>query len=75
MPDDPMHWASAYDFAVGENRYNPKYHSNSEIYRILADFENKYPDAAEFEGGEDYISMTIHSLKISHQVSQFLSLF
>ncbi|GJQ81229.1 hypothetical protein Trydic_g20448 [Trypoxylus dichotomus] len=68
MPDDPMHWASAYDFGISENHYKPKYHSNSELYEILADFENKYPDAAEFEGGDDYISMTIHSLKITHQV-------
>ncbi|KAI4454464.1 protease m14 carboxypeptidase [Holotrichia oblita] len=68
MPDDPMHWASAYDFGISENHYKPKYHSNSEIYQILAEFENKFPDAAEFEGGDNYISMTIHSLKISHQV-------
>ncbi|XP_065172246.1 carboxypeptidase D-like [Atheta coriaria] len=68
MKDDPIHWSSAYDFGVTENLYKPKYHSNSELYSTMAALENRYPDAAEFEAGDDYISMTIHSLKISDKI-------
>lgn len=69
MKDDPLHWASAYDFGIGENQYHPKYHSNEELYAILADMENKNPGVAEFQGGDNYVSMAIHWLKISKDVS------
>ncbi|KAF5286929.1 hypothetical protein FQR65_LT12388 [Abscondita terminalis] len=67
MRNDEQHWASAYDFGVSENQFNPQYHSNSEIYSILAELENKYPDAAEFVSGENFVSMSIRSLKITHK--------
>ncbi|KAF2900813.1 hypothetical protein ILUMI_05352 [Ignelater luminosus] len=68
MRDDPQHWASAYDFGVSDNQFNPKYHANNELYAIMAELENKYPDTAEFVSGDNFISMSIRSLKISHQV-------
>ncbi|XP_074039541.1 carboxypeptidase D svr [Leptinotarsa decemlineata] len=70
MKDDPLHWASAYDFGIGENQYKPKYHTTQEISFILSDMENKYPGAASFEGGDNYVSMTIHSLKISDKIEE-----
>lgn len=69
MRDDPLHWASAYDFGIHENQYNPTWHSNKEISAILADFENKYFGTVGFEGGDNLVSMKIHSIKISHEVS------
>lgn len=71
MKDDPLHWASAYDFAIGENQYKPKYHSSQELYSIMASLENRYPDAAEFHGGEDFVSMAIHWLEISDKVCKY----
>lgn len=68
MKDDPLHWASAYDFGIGENQYKPKYHTSQDINAILAGMENHYSDIAEFEGGDNFISMMIHSLKISNKV-------
>lgn len=69
MKDDPLHWASAYDFGIGENQYHPKYHSNEELYALMADMENRNPGVAEFQGGDNYVSMAIHWLKISKDVS------
>ncbi|KAJ8985210.1 hypothetical protein NQ317_018239 [Molorchus minor] len=69
MKDDKLHWASAYDFGLGENQFNVKYHRNDEIYALLADLENRHPQAAAFEGGDDYVSMEIHSLKITNQIN------
>lgn len=68
MRDDPLHWGSAYDFGLSENQYQLKYHGNSELYSIMSEFENRYKDGASFEGGDDYISMRIHSVKISDDV-------
>lgn len=69
MRDDPQHWASGYDFGISDNQYNPKYHSNSELNSIMANLENKYSGTAEFDSGENFVSMTIRSLKISHEVN------
>ncbi|KAK5638630.1 hypothetical protein RI129_012925 [Pyrocoelia pectoralis] len=68
MRNDEQHWASAYDFGISENQFDPQYHSNSDIHLILAGLENKYPDAAKFDSGDNLDSMAIHSLKISHDV-------
>lgn len=68
MKDDPLHWGSAYDFGIAENQYRPKYHDNGELYTILGELENRYPSTAGFESGENVVSMTIRSLKITHQV-------
>lgn len=70
MKDDPLHWGSAYDFGIAMNQYHPKYHDNSELYTILGDLENRYPSVAEFEAGDNIISMAIHSLKITHEVME-----
>lgn len=70
MRDDPLHWASAYDFGISDNQYNPTYHSNEQIYGMLGDFENRYPESAEFESGESMISINIRSLKLTHEVSE-----
>ncbi|CAG9814957.1 unnamed protein product [Phaedon cochleariae] len=68
MKDDPLHWASAYDFGIGENQYKPQYHTSQEINSILSSMENKYPDAAAFQGGDNLVSMAIRSLKITDKV-------
>ncbi|XP_044260416.1 carboxypeptidase D isoform X2 [Tribolium madens] len=68
MRDDPLHWASAYDFGLGENQYNPKYHTNSELYAIMGALENRYSNVATFKNGDDYVSMTLKSLKITHEI-------
>ncbi|KAF5285144.1 hypothetical protein FQA39_LY16833 [Lamprigera yunnana] len=75
MRNDEQHWASAYDFGVSENQFNPRYHSNSEIYSILADLENKYPDTAEFVSGDNFVSMSIRSLKMTDKVNIFFFTF
>ncbi|RZC31872.1 carboxypeptidase D, partial [Asbolus verrucosus] len=69
MKDDPLHWASAYDFGIGENQYRPKYHTNQELYSLMAQLENQYPSVAGFQSGDDYVSMTLRWLKITDQVS------
>lgn len=69
MRDDGLHWASAYDFGLSRIQYRPKYHSNSEMYAELASFENTYPGVASFEGGDDLVSMSIRSVKITHEVT------
>lgn len=69
MRDDPLHWASAYDFDLGENQYKVKYHTNQELYGIMGELENQYPEAAAFKNGDDYVSMSLKSLKITHEVS------
>lgn len=73
MKDDPEHWASAYDFGEERNVLKPKYHSNSELYSLLSSLENAYPDAAEFHGGDDLVSMMIHWLKVTQNVSEEIS--
>ncbi|XP_025831012.1 carboxypeptidase D [Agrilus planipennis] len=68
MRDDPLHWASAYDFGIQENQYNPRYHFNNEIYAVMADLENKYPSSASFDAGDNFVSMSIRSLKITDKI-------
>lgn len=68
MKDDPLHWASAYDFAIAENQYRPTYHTDQELYEVMAMLENKYPKIAAFQSGDNYLTMAIHWLKITDQV-------
>lgn len=68
MKDDPQHWASAYDFGVEKNVFNPRYHSSAELNYILSGLENEFPDSAEFHGGDDLVSMLIRWLKITKNV-------
>ncbi|XP_076253987.1 carboxypeptidase D svr [Rhynchophorus ferrugineus] len=70
MKDDPTHWSSAYDFGEYLNVFGLGYHSNSQLYSTLSGFENKYPDFAEFHGGDALVSMSIHWLEISNEISQ-----
>ncbi|XP_056640520.1 carboxypeptidase D [Diorhabda sublineata] len=70
MKDDPLHWASAYDFGIAENQYKPTYHTNQDINVILTKMENKYPDVASFEGGDNLVSIAIHSLKITNRIEE-----
>lgn len=69
MHDDPQHWSSAYDFGITDNQFRLTYHTNSEIFTILSNFENKYPNFAAFEAGMTPDSISIHSLKITDNVS------
>lgn len=68
MKLDPLHWASAYDFAVAENQFKPRYHSAQEIRTILAQLENHYSGVAEFHRAENSLSMAIPWLQISDEV-------
>ncbi|XP_030748149.1 carboxypeptidase D [Sitophilus oryzae] len=70
MKDDPTHWSSAYDFGEYRNIFALGYHNTSQLYTILSDFENRFPDFAEFHGGDDLVSMSIHWLEISKQIDQ-----
>lgn len=68
MADDPQHWSSAYDFRVLENILNTKYHSSSEIYEELSTLENRYPNLAEFKGGDSMNTMILHQLKMTDEI-------
>lgn len=70
---DPLHWASAYDFAIAENQYKPKYHSAQELREIMANLENRYPGLAAFHRAENSMSMAIPWLEISKEVRIFFS--
>ncbi|KAL3271051.1 hypothetical protein HHI36_021551 [Cryptolaemus montrouzieri] len=67
LKNDGSHWANAYDFDNVKNQYNPRYHSNGEIYEIMGKLENEYPDSASFQS-ESEVSMAIHSLKITEDI-------
>lgn len=69
MRADGVHWSSAYDFGDSEKMYHAKYRSNTQLYQEMAEYENKYPKVASFEGGDNYISMNIHSVKITNEVA------
>lgn len=69
MKDDPLHWASAYDFAIGENQYKPRYHSAQELREIMARLENQHPEVGQFHRAENSLSMMIPWLQISRDVS------
>lgn len=69
MPDDPQHWSSAYDFGISENQYRLRYHTNNEIFSIMGDLENRYSQYATFEAGETLVQISIHSLKVTNDVS------
>lgn len=68
MADDPQHWSSAYDFRVLDNVVNTRYHTPLELYAMLSDLENKYPDIAEFRSGDSLTTATFHQLKMTDQV-------
>ncbi|KAM3963849.1 LOW QUALITY PROTEIN: carboxypeptidase D svr [Aphomia sociella] len=68
MADDPQHWSSAYDFRVLDNIINTRYHTPLELYAMLSDLENKYPDIAEFRSGDSLTTATFHQLKMTDQV-------
>ncbi|XP_059048175.1 carboxypeptidase D isoform X2 [Achroia grisella] len=68
MADDPQHWSSAYDFRVLDNVINTRYHTPLELYEMLSELENKYPDIAEFRSGDSLTTATFHQLKMTDQV-------
>ncbi|XP_077299077.1 carboxypeptidase D svr [Arctopsyche grandis] len=68
MADDPQHWSSAYDFRLIENVVRTKYHTEAQINKELSEIENRYPSIAEFQAGDNEVSMAIHSLKVTDQV-------
>ncbi|XP_066251733.1 carboxypeptidase D-like isoform X1 [Euwallacea similis] len=70
MKDDHLHWSNAYDFDIQANIFNPAYLPASEIYRLLSELENFYPNSAEFHGGDDLVSMVIHWLKLTEHIAQ-----
>lgn len=69
MRNDPLHWASAYDFGIHENQYNPTWHSNDDINAFMANCENKYFGTAKFQAGDNMVSTRIHSLEVSNEVN------
>ncbi|XP_012529985.1 carboxypeptidase D [Monomorium pharaonis] len=67
MRDDPLHWSSAYDFGLRVNLQNG-YLKNSDLSARFSQLESHQPDTAEFIAGDSLISMSIHSLKITHNM-------
>lgn len=59
---------SAYDFGLRENLRNG-YLRNTDLSARFSELENRQPDVAEFIAGDSLISIAIHSLKITHDVS------
>ncbi|XP_049879390.1 carboxypeptidase D isoform X2 [Pectinophora gossypiella] len=68
MADDPQHWSSAYDFRVLENIIGTRYHKPLELYGMLAELENKYPDVAEFRAGDSLTTSVFRQLKVTDQM-------
>ncbi|KAI5642609.1 zinc carboxypeptidase domain-containing protein [Phthorimaea operculella] len=68
MPDDPQHWSSAYDYRVIENIVETRYHKPLEVYSMLAELENKYPDIAEFRAGDSLTTSVFRQLRITDQI-------
>lgn len=66
--------SSAYDFGIFANLQNG-YLKNSELSARFSQLENHQPNVAEFRAGDSLVSMAIHSLKITENVSTFLNLF
>lgn len=60
--------SSAYDFRLIANLQNV-YLKNTELSARLSQLENHQPNIAEFQAGESLVSMAIHSLKVTHNVS------
>lgn len=60
--------SSAYDFGLRANLQNG-YLKNSDLSARFSQLENHQPNVAEFIAGDSLISMAIHSLKITHNVS------
>lgn len=60
--------SSAYDFDLRANlQYG--YLKNSDLSARFSQLENHQPNIAEFIANDSPISMAIHSLKITHNVS------
>ncbi|KAL0868000.1 hypothetical protein ABMA27_008658 [Loxostege sticticalis] len=68
MAIDPQHWSSAYDYRVLENIINTRYHSRLEVYELLSELENKFPDVAEFRAGDSLATSLFHELKLTDQI-------
>lgn len=45
------------------------YLKNAELSARLSELETRQPNTVEFQAGESLVSMAIHSLKITHNVS------
>lgn len=45
------------------------YLKNSDLSARFSQLENHQPDTAEFIAGDSLVSMAIHSLKVTHNVS------
>jgi len=60
--------SSAFDFELRANLQNG-YLKNSDLSARFSQLENHQPNTAEFIAGDSLISMAIHSLKITHNVS------
>lgn len=62
------HRLSAYDFGLRAN-LQIGYLKNSDLSARFSQLETHQPNTAEFIAGDSLISMIIHSLKITHNVS------
>jgi len=63
-----LYRSSSYDFELRVNLQNG-YLKNSDLSARFSQLENHQPDTVEFLAGDSLISMAIHSLKITHNVS------
>lgn len=66
--------SSAYDFRIIAN-LEKGFLRQSELNSRMAKLENQQPGVAEFKAGDSSVSMAIHSLKVTHDVSHPLSYY
>jgi hypothetical protein len=70
LNDYSRYRSSAFDFELRANLQNG-YLKNSDLSARFSQLENHQPNTAEFIAGDSLISMAIHSLKITHNVSLY----
>ncbi|GLG92487.1 Carboxypeptidase D [Gryllus bimaculatus] len=68
MRDDPERWSRQYDFGLAGNLASSPYLSNAELSTSLATLENEQPSVVEFHSGDNEDSMSIHYLKVTHEL-------
>ncbi|KAG8239373.1 hypothetical protein J437_LFUL018715 [Ladona fulva] len=66
--DDSLLWSARYDYHILDNvAPHGSYLSDSRISSIFADLENTVPYVAEFQVGDNLITQTLHTLKITNE--------
>lgn len=72
MRNDPQHWASANDYRIIENVVRTRYHNNAELRELLAEFETKQGQIANFAYADNEFGFYYNVLKMTADVSFFI---